>query len=109
MKIDENSSPPERAYTARHSKNRVRDSPQEPHKAADTPASPWQTVTGYLKKLRFKRRVFGGVDEADVWRKIEKLNGLYEDALRAERLRYDALLEQQRKECLSGEGRLENE
>lgn len=88
---------------------RVRDGPQEPDKAADTPDSPWQTVTGYLKKLRFKRRAFGGVDEADVWRKIEKLNGLYEDALRAERLRYDALLEQQRKECLSGEGRLENE
>ena len=104
MKINGNSRPPERAYSARHSKDRVRDGPQEPHKAADTSPSPWPAVAAYLGKLRFKRRVFGGVDEADVWRKIEKLNGLYEEALRAERIRYDALLAEQRRQTARGEG-----
>ena len=104
MKINGNSRPPERAYSARHSKDRVRDGPQEPHKAADTSPSPWRAVAAYLGKLRFKRRVFGGVDEADVWRKIEKLNGLYEEARWAERIRDDALLAEQRRQTARGEG-----
>lgn len=37
-------------------------------------------VAKYLKDLKFKRRL-GGVDEADVWKKIERLCQLYEDAL----------------------------
>ena len=38
----------------------------------------------------------GGVNEADVWKKIAELNALYEAALSAERARYDALLKEQR-------------
>ena len=49
-------------------------------------------IAKYLKKLRFKPRLFG-VDQADVWKKLEELNSLYETALLAERARYDALLE----------------
>lgn len=47
----------------------------------------------WLCNVKFRRALFGGVDETDVWKKIEELNGLYEAALRAERARYDALLE----------------
>ena len=43
--------------------------------------------------------MFGGVDEADVWKKLEELNGLYDEALLAERVRYDTLIEQYRKSC----------
>ena len=50
-------------------------------------------IAKFLKKLRFKRRLFGA-DQADVWEKIEQLNTLYETALLAERARYDDLLEQ---------------
>ena len=45
----------------------------------------------YLQKLHFRPRLFG-VDQQDVWRKLEKLNAMYENALLAERARYDALL-----------------
>ena len=46
----------------------------------------------YLKKLRFKSRIFG-VDPQDGWKKIEKLNEMYQSALLAERARFDRLLE----------------
>lgn len=35
-------------------------------------------VYEWLKNVKFKRVRFGGVDEADVWKKIAELNGLYE-------------------------------
>ncbi|MCD8074684.1 MAG: hypothetical protein LUF27_06575 [Lachnospiraceae bacterium] len=54
-----------------------------------------QKMLTWLKKVRFRKKVFGGVDEADVWRKLEELNRLYEASLVAERARYDALLEAQ--------------
>ena len=49
-------------------------------------------IQEWLKKVRFRKAVLGGVDEADVWKKIGELNTLYEAALSAERARYDALL-----------------
>lgn len=55
-----------------------------------------QKIAAYLKKVRFKKQLIGGVSEADVWKKINELNELYKNALIAERARYDALLEQQK-------------
>ena len=57
----------------------------------------FQTVAEWLKKVKFKKQTFGGVSESDVWKKLEQLNSLYEAALAAERARYDALLEEYRK------------
>ena len=42
--------------------------------------------------LKFRKQVFGGVRETDVWKKIGELNDMYRQALIAERARYDALL-----------------
>lgn len=53
-----------------------------------------ERIQKWLKQVRFKRALFGGVDEADLWKKIAELNSLYEAALSAERARYDALLAQ---------------
>lgn len=50
-------------------------------------------IAQWLKKVRFRRQMFGGVSEQDVWKKIDELNRMYEAALSAERARYDALLE----------------
>lgn len=55
-----------------------------------------ENIRKWLKQVRFKRTAFGGVNEADVWKKIAELNSLYEAALSAERARYDALLAQNR-------------
>lgn len=55
-------------------------------------------ILQWLRKVRFKKQLFGGVSERDVWKKIEELNSMYNVALVAERARYDALLAQQRQE-----------
>lgn len=51
-----------------------------------------ESVAEWLKKVKFKKTLFGGVDERDVWKKLDELNVLYNEALVAERARYDALL-----------------
>ena len=51
-----------------------------------------QRIAGWLEKLKFRKQVFGGVSETDVWKKIGELNDMYREALIAERARYDALL-----------------
>ena len=51
-------------------------------------------IVTWIRKLKFKKKIFGGVDEDDVLKKIGELNSLYETALLNERARYDALLAQ---------------
>ena len=51
----------------------------------------------WLTKVRFRKTLFGGVDEHDLWKKLGELNDLYDSAIAAERARYDALLEAQQK------------
>lgn len=53
-------------------------------------------IISWLKKVKFRRRLFGGVDEQNVWRRISELDQLYTKALEAERIRYDTLLAQQK-------------
>lgn len=47
----------------------------------------------WFSEVKFKKRLFGGLDEKDVWEKLEELNGLYEEAIKAERTRYETMLE----------------
>ena len=49
-------------------------------------------IASWLRKVKFRRKIFGGVSEADVWTKINQLNEMYNQAINAERIRYDALL-----------------
>ena len=51
-------------------------------------------IVSWLKTLKFKKKLFGGVDEADVWKKMDELNKMYEQVFEEERLRYDLLLEE---------------
>ena len=53
-----------------------------------------ESLQSFLKSVHFKRKLLGGVSEADVWKKISELNSLYETALAAERTRYNALLKE---------------
>lgn len=55
-------------------------------------------IAKWLKKLRFRSKLFGGVNEQDVWKKIAELNAMYESALTAERVRYDALIKDHKNE-----------
>ena len=51
-----------------------------------------KTIVEWLKKVRFRKQLFGGVSEQDVWKKIDELNKLYDAALAAERIRYETLI-----------------
>ena len=53
-------------------------------------------IAKWIKQVKFRKTLFGGVSERDVWKKIAELNEMYNVALAAERARYDALLEQQK-------------
>ena len=51
-------------------------------------------VARWLASVKFKKKLLGGLDPADVWKKLEELNALYENAIVAERARYNLLLNQ---------------
>lgn len=57
-------------------------------------------IGAWLETIRFRKKAVGGLDPVDVWKKIEELNGLYEKALLAERIRFNLLSRQLR---LSGQ------
>lgn len=81
--------------------NRVRG---RPNNTAVEPLNHEQArIQKWLKQVRFQKTFFGGVREADVWKKIAELNTLYEAALSAERARYDALLAQRCGSAVHGE------
>lgn len=52
-----------------------------------------QRILDWVQTVKFKHVLFGGVREQDVWAKLEELERLYDASIRAERARYDALLE----------------
>ena len=51
-----------------------------------------EKIAGFLQKVKFRKQIFGGVSEKDVWTKIRELNEMYRQALLAERIRYDTLI-----------------
>ena len=46
-----------------------------------------EDVAEYISRMRFKKKFFGGVDEADVWRQIEELHREYEAVFLAREIR----------------------
>lgn len=61
-----------------------------------------QRIAKWLKEVKFRKRLFGGVSERDVWKKLLELNEMYNAALAAERARYDALLKKNTDELQAG-------
>lgn len=51
-----------------------------------------EDIANRLKKFRFKKRTFGGVDEKNVWEGIGKLNEFYEEFFRYQQAGYEARL-----------------
>ena len=51
-----------------------------------------EKIKGFLQMVKFRKRIFGGVSEKDVWTKIGELNEMYRQALLAERIRCNALI-----------------
>lgn len=53
----------------------------------------------WFRTVRFRKVLFGGVDEVHLWKKLEELNQIYENSLSAERARCDALIADHQKSC----------
>ena len=70
--------------------------PQRLAGAEESCISPEQeAIIQWFRTVKFRKNLLGGVDEAAMWKKLEELYTLYEAAIRAERTRYNVLLEQQ--------------
>lgn len=50
-------------------------------------------ISEFLKKVKFKKKIFGGIDELDVWNKIEKLNLEYKELYEIQQMQIDILKE----------------
>ena len=68
--------------------------PQRLAGAEESCISPEQeAIIQWFRTVKFRKKLLGGVDEAAMWKKLEELYALYEAAIRAERPRYNVLLE----------------
>ena len=68
--------------------------PQRLAGAEESCISPEQeAIIQWFRTVKFRKNLLGGVDEAAMWKKLEELYVLYEAAIRAERTRYNVLLE----------------
>lgn len=78
----------------RKAKNKEKEALPNTKKDAATEAinQEHKEIIKWFQTVKFRRTLFGGVDENDVWKKLEELNQLYESAIRAEQERYNILL-----------------
>ena len=68
--------------------------PQRLPGAEETCISPEQeAIVQWFQTVKFRKNLLGGVDEVAMWKKLEELYALYDAAIRAERTRYNTLLE----------------
>ncbi len=63
-----------------------------------------EKVEDFLSKVKFKKQTIGGVSEADVLAKIQKLSDLYAQAFRNQEIKYEAILDEKRRELDSIRG-----
>lgn len=50
-------------------------------------------ILKWLQSVKFRKATFGGVEEADLWKKLGELYDLFHQAISAERARYEGLLQ----------------
>lgn len=54
---------------------------------------PAQKLRDFISDLKFKKKLIGGVDEVDVWKKIEEMHKEYERLYQIQQERYEAIIE----------------
>ena len=57
-----------------------------------------QDIAQALAKMKFRKKTFGVVEEADVWRKLESLQNLYQQVYDEQAAYYQAILDQKDQE-----------
>ena len=51
-------------------------------------------IAELFRKMKFRKKLFGGVDEQDVWRKLDDLQKAYRSAYEAQAIKYETILEE---------------
>lgn len=67
-----------------------------------------EEIAALLKELRFRKKIFGGADERDVWKKLQLLQKEYRAAFEVQELRYRVLLEEREAQIAQLEKQLED-
>ena len=57
-----------------------------------------EKIEQYLENLKFKSQTIGGVSEADVLAKVQKLSDLYAKAFKNQEIKYETLLDDKNRE-----------
>lgn len=57
-------------------------------------AKSMEEIAELFKKLRFRKKLVGGIDEADVWKQLDMLQREYRSAYDAQEEYYQALLDE---------------
>lgn len=86
---------------AKHGVKQKSKSNQPMHEPAPMVNREQKRIVQWLKKVKFKKKLFGGVNERDVWKKIGELDSMYNEVIYAERVRYNTLLDQLRRANLA--------
>jgi hypothetical protein len=55
-------------------------------------------IAEFMKTMRFKKRLFGGVSEKAVWKQLDKLQAEYRSAYEKQQERYEVLLQERDQE-----------
>lgn len=55
-------------------------------------AKSMEEIAAWLQEVKFRKKIIGGVDEANVWHKLDELQAQYQSAFDAQTERYQALL-----------------
>lgn len=63
-----------------------------------------QNIADALSAMKFRKKLFGGVDESDVWRQLENLQRLYQLVYDEQAAYYQALVDE-RDRALAAAGR----
>lgn len=57
-----------------------------------------EEIAEFIKKMKFRKSLFGGVSENSVWKKIDDLNNEYKSVFDAQEVKYQTLLEERDQE-----------
>lgn len=68
-----------------------------------------EDLTEVFKTLRFRKTLFGGVAEKDVWKKLDMLQREYRSAYEMQQERYEARLQERDAEIASLRAKLSEE
>ncbi len=68
-----------------------------------------EDIAEFIKKMKFRKSLFGGVDEKSVWKKIDDLNNEYKSVFDAQEVKYKTLLEERDQEIKTLKEKLNKE